>query len=145
MENFDSVQPIRSNKFIMNVVGTDIPSHLFKNYRMYNHGKTMIIETEFYETQEWVFNPQEFFDIEDLLIQYLNDEDEVIFTLDFSVVEIFYEKTGSYHDNDYVTNKLKFITDNCEVIMVNKQDKEEVIQPRDSFEFLKNDEDDYQI
>lgn len=141
MESFDSVQPIKSNKFIMNVVGTDIPSHLFRNYKIYNHGKTMIIETEFYETQEWVFNPQEFFDIEDLLIQYLNDEDEVIFTLDFSVVEIFYEKSGAYHDNDYVINKLKFITDNCEVIMAN----EEKQKPKDSFEFLNNDEDDYQI
>jgi len=141
MENFDSVQPIKSNKFIMNVVGTDIPSHLFRNYKIYNQGKTMIIETEFYETQEWVFNPQEFFDIEDLLIQYLNDEDEVIFTLDFSVVEIFYEKSGAYHDNDYVINKLKFITDNCEVIMAN----EEKQKPKDSFEFLNNDEDDYQI
>lgn len=117
--------PLATNRFVINVVGTDIPYYLFKSYRMYNQDKTIVIDTEFYETNEWTFNPQEFFDIEDLLIQNLDVTGQVISTLDFSVKEIFYEKYCSYSDNGFMINKLKFITDNCVVINSKDLDKEE--------------------
>jgi hypothetical protein len=116
MENFKAFEPKKSNRFVINVVGTDIPQHLFKSYKMYNEGKTIIVETEFYETVEWTFNPQEFFDIEDLLIQHVNGVGDVITTLDFKVEEIEYEQVGNYADDGFLMNKLKFVTSNCDVI-----------------------------
>jgi len=120
MEKFKHFEPKKNNRFIINVVGTDIPQHLFKSYKMYNYGRTIVVETEFYETVEWTFNPQEFFDIEDLLIQHTNAVGEVITTLDFKVDEIEYEQSGSYADDGLLMNKLKFITSNCEVINNNQ-------------------------
>lgn len=117
MEPFE---PKKNNRFFINVVGTDIPYHLFKSYKMYNQGRTIVVETEFYETTDWTFNPQEFFDIEDLLIQHTNAVGEVITTLDFKVDEIEYEQVGSYADDGFLMNKLKFITSNCEVINNNQ-------------------------
>ena len=87
---------------------------------MYNQGKTIIVETEFYETTDWTFNPREFFDIEDLLIQHLNPMGDVITTLDFKVDEIEYEQVANYADDGFLINKLKFVTSNCEVINNNK-------------------------
>ena len=117
MEPFE---PKKNNRFIVNVVGTDIPYPLFKGYKMYNQGKTIIVETEFYETTDWTFNPREFFDIEDLLIQHLNPMGDVITTLDFKVDEIEYEQVANYADDGFLINKLKFVTSNCEVINNNK-------------------------
>ncbi len=117
MEPFE---PKKNNRFIVNVVGTDIPYPLFKGYKMYNQGKTIIVETEFYETTDWTFNPREFFDIEDLLIQHLNPMGDVITTLDFKVDEIEYEQVANYADDGFLMNKLKFITSNCEVINNNQ-------------------------
>lgn len=119
-----SFVPLAINRFAINVVGTDIPYYLFKSYKMYNLDKTIVVETEFYETIDWVFNPQEFFGIEDLLIQNLDATGQVISTLDFSVNEIFYEKYCSYSDNGFMISKLKFITDNCVVINSKDLDKE---------------------
>ncbi len=117
MEPFE---PKKNNRFFINVVGTDIPYHLFKGYKMYNQGRTIIVETEFYETTDWTFNPREFFDIEDLLIQHLNPMGDVITTLDFKVDEIEYEQVANYADDGFLINKLKFVTSNCEVINNNK-------------------------
>jgi hypothetical protein len=114
--NFNAFEPKKSNRFIINVVGTDIPQHLFVGYKMFNEGKTIIVETEFYETVEWTFNPQEFFDIEDLLIQHVNAVGDVISTLDFKVDKIYYEQSGRYSDDEFLINKLKFVTSNCDVI-----------------------------
>jgi hypothetical protein len=120
MKIFEPFEPKKNNRFIINVVGTDIPQHLFKSYKMYNQGRTIVVEAEFYETVEWTFNPQEFFDIDDLLIQHTNAVGEVITTLDFKVDEIEYEQVGSYADDGFLMNKLKFITSNCEVINNNQ-------------------------
>lgn len=124
MSNFNSFEPfepLKNNRFVINVVGTDIPGYLFTSYRIHNQDKTMVVETEFYETVDWAFNPQEFFDIKDLIIQNINAVGDVVSTLDFSVKEIFYEKNCSYHDDGFVINRLKFITDNCELIMNKKE------------------------
>jgi hypothetical protein len=116
LENFKQYEPKTKNRFIINVVGTDIPYHLFRSYKMYNQGKTIVVETEFYESTDWTFNPQEYFDIEDLLIQHLNPIGDVIVTLDFKVEEIYYEQSGDYGDDGLLVNKLKFVTSNCETI-----------------------------
>jgi len=121
LERFKPYEPKKTNRFIINVVGIDIPQHLFKSYKMYNHGKTIIVETEFYETLDWTFNPQDFFDIEDLLIQHVNGVGDIITTLDFKVDEMLYEQCGSYADDEFLLNKLKFITSNCEVINTNNK------------------------
>jgi hypothetical protein len=60
MEKFEQFEPKTKNRFIINVVGTDIPHHLFKSYKMYNQGKTIVVDVEFYETTEWTFNPKSF-------------------------------------------------------------------------------------
>jgi hypothetical protein len=65
--------------------------------------------------------PQEFFDIEDLLIQHVNAVGDVITTLDFKVDEIEYEQVGSYADDGLLMNKLKFITSNCELIKTDSE------------------------
>ena len=128
--NFEPFEPKKSNRFVINVVGTDIPQHLFLGYKMYNEGKTIIVETEFYETVDWTFNPQEYFDIEDLLIQHLNGVGEVIVTLDFKVDKIYYEQVGNYSDDEFLINKLKFVTSNCDVI-VTKSDSGETQVPEE--------------
>ncbi len=122
LKKFNGFEPKKSNGFIINVVGADIPQYLFSGYKMFNEGKTIIVETEFYETVEWTFNPKEFFDIEDLLIQHLNAVGDVITTLDFKVDEIRYEQSGNYANDEFLLNKLKFITSNCEVINTNNNE-----------------------
>jgi hypothetical protein len=121
MDVFKPFEPKKNNRFIINVVGTDcIPQYLFRNYKMYNKDKTIIVETEFYETVNWTYNPQKYYDIEHLLIQHTNDVGDVIVTLDFKVDEIYFEQSGDYSSDDFLINKLKFVTNNCDVIHPSK-------------------------
>lgn len=126
MEQNNTFKPLKSDRFVINVVGAHIPHELFLGYKMYNQDKTIIVETKFYETEEHVFNPKEFFEIEDLLIQNLDEDGEIISTYDFNVKGVTFEKNCSPSVNRFIINKITFITSECKLIK-NETDTEQII------------------
>lgn len=108
---FQTVEPLKENRYIINIIGTNIPEYLFREYRIYNEGDNLIFTTKFYETVEFSFNPKEFFNITGVKIDYLDPVGEVVNSLIFNVKGSNFERTQSYSNDDLQMNELRFIID----------------------------------
>ena len=111
IENWQLVEPAKTNRFIIKTKGVDIPEYLFKNYKIYNEGEELILTTEFYETVQYTFNPSEFFNIIGVEILYLDPVGIIYNSISFDVKGSNFKKTGSYSEDDLVKNKLIFVID----------------------------------
>lgn len=106
---FRPVEPLKSNRYLIKIVGTEIPSFLFTKYKIYNEGDTLIFTTKFYETVEFSFNPAEFFNITGVVIDYLDPIGNVVNSLSFNVSGSNFERKQSYSDDGLQINSLRFI------------------------------------
>lgn len=109
LRKFEPVEPLKENRFIINIIGTDIPEYLFREYRIYNEGDDLIFTTSFYETINFSFNPKEFFNITSVKIDYLDPIGEIVNSLMFNVQGLNFERTQSYLGDNLQTNQLRFI------------------------------------
>jgi hypothetical protein len=106
---FRPIEPSMINRFIIKFGGVDIPIPLFRGYKLYNNGDDFILKTEFLETVNYTFNPQDFFKITDVEIDYLDPTGVKHNGLSFSVKGSNFKKIGSYSKDGFTLNKLKFI------------------------------------
>ena len=111
LTNFRVTEPLKENRFLINIVGTNIPNFLFRKFEIYNEGDELIFTTTFYETVEFSFNPTEFFNITGVVIHYLDPTGEVVNSLIFNVKGSNYQKKQSYSNDELQTNELKFIVE----------------------------------
>lgn len=109
--NFKMVEPAKSNRFIIKLIGVDIPEYLFRKYKIHNEGEELIFTTEFYETVNYTFNPGEFFNVTGVEINYLDPVGEVHNSLIFSVKGSNFKKVGEYSSDNITTTKLRFVID----------------------------------
>lgn len=107
--NFASYEPARSNRFVINVTGTDIPEFLFRNFKLYNEGGNLHLDTEFFEVVNFIFNPNEFFNITDITISELDPTGQKVATTDFNILKSNFEKSGDYGNDEISSVKLNFI------------------------------------
>jgi hypothetical protein len=103
------IEPLMANRYAIEVVGTEIPSYLFREFKIFNEGDELIFTTEFYETVNFCFNPNEFFKITAVKILYLDPIGSVVNELLFETKSMNYEKTASYGSDDLLTNKMRFV------------------------------------
>ena len=111
IENWQLVEPAKTNRFIIKIKGADIPEYLFKNYKIYNEGDEVILTTEFYETVQYTFNPSDFFNIIGIEILYLDPVGTIYNSISFDVKGSNFKKTGSYSEDEITKNKLRFVID----------------------------------
>ena len=104
-------EPAKTNRFLIKFEGTDIPSHLFRNYKISNEGDKLILEVESIESVNYTFNPKDFFNIVGVTIDYLDPIGDVHNSLNFNVTSSNYEKIGDYAIDSFTTNKFRFIVD----------------------------------
>jgi hypothetical protein len=97
------IEPLMANRYAIEVVGTEIPSYLFREFKIFNEGDELIFTTEFYETVN------EFFKITAVKILYLDPIGSVVNELLFETKSMNYEKTASYGSDDLLTNKMRFV------------------------------------
>lgn len=107
--NFKTIEPLKENRFLIKLEGVDIPSYLFRKYKIFNEGEELIFTTQFYETVQYSFNPKDFFKITGVSIEYLNPVGEVVNALDFQVKGSNFERNQSYKNDKLQINKLKLI------------------------------------
>ena len=103
------IEPLMANRYAIEVVGTEIPSYLFREFKIFNEGYELIFTTEFYETVNFCFNPNEFFKITAVKILYLDPIGSVVNELLFETKSMNYEKTASYGSDDLLINKMRFV------------------------------------
>lgn len=105
------IEPAKTNRYIINLVGIDIPNYLFRKYKLHNEGDELIFTTEFYETVQYTFNPSDFFNITGVEVSYLDPTGAEHNSISFNVKGSNYIKKGDYSDDSITTNKLRFIVD----------------------------------
>jgi hypothetical protein len=111
LSDFKPVEPLKENRFIINVLGANIPCYLFTKYKIFNEGDNLIFTTQFYETVNFSFNPKDFFDITGVKIDYLDPIGNVVNSLFFNVKGSNFERKQSYKNDGLQINKLRFIVD----------------------------------
>ena len=108
---FFPVEPLKENRFLINLHGTNIPSFLFREYKLYNEGEQMIFETEFYETVNYSFNPKDIFNITSVTLSYLDPVGEEVGGLYFMVSGSNLFRKQSYSNDDLQITNLRFVAD----------------------------------
>lgn len=107
--DFRMYEPLKTNRWLIELEGMDIKPYLFRKYKIYNEGEDIIFTTEFVETTEDVVNPKEFFNIVGVKIQYLDPTGAVINGLKFDIKGMNFEQKVSYAKDKFKITKLRFI------------------------------------
>lgn len=110
-KNFPLIEPLKNNRFLINLKEVDIPVHYFRNYEIFNEGEQIIFVTEFLESVGYIFNPKDFFKIENVTIEYLDPVGNPVEGINFKVKGSNFTKKGDYADDSIQKIQLRFIVD----------------------------------
>jgi hypothetical protein len=69
---FEPMEPLKSNRWILRTHPLNINYHLFNEYKLYHDGNEMVLKTQFMESVDKSYNPQDLLEITDVTIEYLN-------------------------------------------------------------------------
>lgn len=120
MKHFEPIEPLKSNRWIIKTSPTVITDFLFREYKMYNEGEEIILETSFFETILGTYNPKDLMNITDLTIEYLDPIGEVVGGFIISVKGVNFEKNHSYSDDSLLTTNLRFVVRDIKTLFKNK-------------------------
>ena len=123
-KTFEPIEPLKSNRWVIKTKPLVITDFLFREYKMFNEGEEIILETSFMETILGVYNPKDLMNITDLTIEYLSPVGDVVGGFDITVKGVNFEKHHSYSDDSLLTTNLRFVIGSITPIFT--QTKEEV-------------------
>jgi len=112
MENFkmpNMVEPLRSNRYIIQTEGVQIPEYLFRRFSLENIDDDFVLSTEIYNTVDFIINPEDAFKITKIYIKNLNPVGTVVSTLEMEVSDVNVEINGDYSDDNLMLTKFRFI------------------------------------
>lgn len=116
MQEFEIVEPLRANRWIIETYPTKIQPYSFRKYKLFNEGELIILETTIMETVIHFYNPMDLMDLTDITIKYLDAVGDVINGLKMTVKGVNFEKNHSYKNDDVLLTKLRFVIDIIEPI-----------------------------
>jgi len=109
MENFEPVEPLKSNRFLIKTEGVEIKPFLFRKYKIYNEGPDIIFKTEFYETVIDSVNPKNLLELKSITIEYLDSTGAIVNSLNFEVNGINFKQKQSYAKDNLQITKLRVL------------------------------------
>ncbi len=122
--DFNPVEPLRENRWLIETNPTKINSCLFRKYRMFNEGDKIIFKTEFYETVNETYNPTDLLNITDITLKYLDPVGNVVCGFNMVVEGLNFEKKHSYSSDGLLKTKMRFIVKHIQSLYVNKEEKQ---------------------
>lgn len=134
LKQFIPVEPLMENRWIIRTHPININPYLFRKYKMYNEGETIIFKTEFLETVMDTYNPKELLEITDITVEYLDPTGHVVGGLKMIVKGINFERKHSYSGNDLMITKLRVIIGETDLLTIPEQEEEHPIsygQPKE--------------
>ena len=132
MKEFEPIEPLMSNRWVIKTKPLEITDFLFREYKMFNDGENIILETSFIETILGTFNPTELMNITDVRIEYLSPVGEVVGGFDMTIKGVNFEKHHSYSDDSLLTTNLRFVIDRINPLFIKKESNVESEQQRTS-------------
>ena len=110
-KQFQQIEPLKNNRFLITFEDVNVPQYFFRNYEMYNEGEEMIFITEFLESVTYTFNPKDFFKINRVKLEYLDPIGQTAGGMIFKVKGSNFSKKGDYADDSIQTTQLRFVVD----------------------------------
>jgi hypothetical protein len=110
-KQFQQIEPLKNNRFLITFEDVNVPQYFFRNYEMYNEGEEMIFITEFLESVTYTFNPKDFFKINRVKLEYLDPIGQTAGGMIFKVKGSNFSKKGDYSDDSIQTTQLRFVVD----------------------------------
>ena len=126
MKVFEPIEPLKSNRWVIKTNPTVITDFLFREYKMFNEGEEIILETSFFETILQTYNPKDLMNITDLKIEYLSPVGDVVGGFDITVKGVNFEKHHSYANDDLLITNLRFVIGDIKPLFVNYKEKVDV-------------------
>lgn len=118
LKQFIPVEPLLENRWIIKTHPININPYLFRKYKMYNEGESVIFKTEFFETVMDTYNPKELLEITDITLEYLDPTGVVVGGLKMIVKGINFERKHSYSGDDLMITKLRVIIGETDLLLV---------------------------
>jgi len=107
-----AVEPLMSNRFIIKFnEEVTIPEYLFRNFKIYNEGESLIFRTEMYQTVNYSFNPSDLFKMTSVTIHYLDPVGEVVNGINFNLKGSNLIYKNDYRDDGLSIIKFQFVID----------------------------------
>jgi hypothetical protein len=107
-----AVEPLMSNRFIIKFnEEVTIPEYLFRNFKIYNEGESLIFRTEMYQTVNYSFNPSDLFKMTSVTIHYLDPVGEVVNGINFNLKGSNLVYKNDYRDDGLSILKFQFVID----------------------------------
>ena len=101
-----------SNRFIIKFnEEVTIPEYLFRNFKIYNEGESLIFRTEMYQTVNYSFNPSDLFKMTSVTIHYLDPVGEVVNGINFNLKGSNLVYKNDYRDDGLSILKFQFVID----------------------------------
>lgn len=110
-EDFQVVEPLKKNRFLITFENTQIPCYLFRNFNLYNEGDKLIFETSIWETVQFTLNPLDIFNILTIKVEFLDPIGNTVSGMIFNVKATNFEKKCSYETDEIMSVQFKFEID----------------------------------
>lgn len=103
-------EPIRRNRWIIKM--GDIPSVMFRKFKVYNDNDVVRLDTEFMQTLDYKCDLFSLFDLTDFTIQYLDPTGLAVKEAKYYIKGMNFEEIGDNFDDDISIITLKLIVTN---------------------------------
>jgi hypothetical protein len=120
LENFKMVEPLKKNRFLITFDKIEIPQFCFRQFKMYNEGEELVLETSIWQTINYTFNPKDIFQISGVKIEFLDPIGSVVNGYTFEVKGSNFETDFAYSDDNISTIHFKFTIDSSTLKLINK-------------------------
>ena len=112
ISEFKPIEPLMSNRFIIKFnEEVTIPEYLFRNFKIYNEGESLIFRTDMYQTVNYSFNPSDLFKMTSVTIHYLDPVGEVVNGINFNLKGSNLVYKNDYRDDGLSILKFQFVID----------------------------------
>jgi|LakMenE01Jun11ns_1017448.scaffolds.fasta_scaffold9919319_6 hypothetical protein len=125
LNKWEYFEPLKTNRWIIKLKGCDIQEYLFRRYKIFNDADKLMFSTEIYETVHHHINPKELFNIEEVLIEFLDPTGGVVNGFIFTPKGIQFEQLGDYGSDDFLNYKILMEIDKSTLKSIYEGKKEE--------------------
>lgn len=124
VSKWEYFEPLKTNRWLIKLKGCEIQEYLFRKYKIFNDADKLMFSTEVYETVQFQINPKELFNIEEVIIEFLDPIGTVVNGLVFNPKTIQFEQSGDYGSDDLLNYKILMEIDKETLYSIYNTEKE---------------------
>lgn len=111
LAEFPTFEPLKDGRFILTFLGYSIPEYLVRSYRFYNDGDKLMMDVKIIEAQIFVIDPTKLFDIEGMLLTFIDQTGMEYMRHSFTIKGMNFEHISDYGINELSSYQFVFEID----------------------------------